>query len=97
MLVATGEKCIGCKLCVKDCPSGAITITKVAEKEFEIAIDQARCIYCAQCVDSCQRKVLRSSQEFELASLNRATLRVMVSAEPPAPGEECDDPAPAQS
>jgi formate hydrogenlyase subunit 6/NADH:ubiquinone oxidoreductase subunit I len=80
------EKCIGCKLCMKDCPSNAITITKVAEKQFEVTIDLDKCLYCAQCVDSCPRKVLQSSKEFELASLDRATLRVRVNTDvPPAP------------
>jgi formate hydrogenlyase subunit 6/NADH:ubiquinone oxidoreductase subunit I len=78
---STAAKCVGCKLCSKDCPSNAITITKVAEKQFEISIDLARCIYCAQCVDSCPRKVLVSSGKFELASLDRSTLKVCLTAE----------------
>jgi formate hydrogenlyase subunit 6/NADH:ubiquinone oxidoreductase subunit I len=71
------ERCIGCKMCVKDCPTKAIEIVKVGEKQFEAQIDLAKCIYCAQCVDSCpvKPKALESTNEFELASLSRDGLR----------------------
>lgn len=74
------EKCIGCRMCMKDCPSGAITIKKVGEKQFECELDLARCIYCAQCVDSCPKKALEATSEFELATLDRAKLKVTIRA-----------------
>jgi formate hydrogenlyase subunit 6/NADH:ubiquinone oxidoreductase subunit I len=73
------EKCIGCKMCVRDCPSNAIKINKVGDK-FECEIDLGKCIYCAQCVDSCPKKALESTGEFELASLDRAKLKVTMHA-----------------
>ena len=76
------QMCIGCKMCMRDCPSNAITITKTADGKFECAIDLAKCIYCAQCVDSCPKKALESSNEFELASLDREKLKVVFRAEP---------------
>lgn len=76
------EKCIGCKLCMRDCPSGAITIRKVGEKEFEADIDLGKCIYCAQCVDSCMKKALEATNEFELAVLERNKLKVTFRGEP---------------
>jgi formate hydrogenlyase subunit 6/NADH:ubiquinone oxidoreductase subunit I len=75
------EKCIGCKICMKDCPSDAIVITKIGEKKFQAEIDIARCIYCAQCVDSCPKKALESTPEFELAGLDHSKLKVVFSAE----------------
>ncbi len=84
-IVFHAEKCIGCKLCMKDCPANAITITKVGEKQFDCAIDLGKCIYCAQCVDSCMKKALEATKDFELASLDRANLKVTYHGEGPGP------------
>jgi len=69
--------CIGCKMCMRDCPSGAIEIRKVGEKQFEAEINLAKCIYCGQCVDSCLKKALGITAEFELAKLDPAQLKVI--------------------
>ena len=36
------DKCTGCRLCIRDCPSQAITITKVGDKKFEATLDLGR-------------------------------------------------------
>jgi formate hydrogenlyase subunit 6/NADH:ubiquinone oxidoreductase subunit I len=82
MLTFHPEKCIGCKICMKDCPANAITITKVADKQFEAEIRLDKCIYCAQCVDSCPKKALESTKEFELAQLSKTKLKVIYHAKP---------------
>jgi formate hydrogenlyase subunit 6/NADH:ubiquinone oxidoreductase subunit I len=69
------ERCIGCKLCMRDCPTDAIVIRKIADKVFEADIDLGRCICCAQCVDSCPKNALEATAEFELARLERQQLR----------------------
>ncbi len=71
-------KCIGCKICMRDCPSDAIEIIKVSEKVFKAEIYLDKCIYCAQCVDSCPKKALSTTTEFELAAFDRAKLKVEI-------------------
>lgn len=90
-IVFIADRCVGCKLCVKDCPSAAITINKVGNKRFEAVFDLDRCIYCAQCVDSCNKDALQASRDFELAALTKAPLHITYDAPPeppPAPAAE---------
>jgi len=74
------KNCIGCKLCMRDCPTGAITIKPAGEKKFEAEIDLGKCIYCGQCVDSCLKKALSVSKNFELAVLDDKKLKVTFDA-----------------
>jgi len=75
------SKCIGCKMCMRDCPANVITINKVGDKRFEAVFDLGRCIYCGQCVDSCLKKALTASAEFELAQVDKKKLKVVFHAE----------------
>jgi formate hydrogenlyase subunit 6/NADH:ubiquinone oxidoreductase subunit I len=70
------SKCIGCRLCMRDCPSNAIEIVKVGDKQFRAVVRLDKCIYCAQCVDSCNKDALSYTREFELASFKRDALQV---------------------
>jgi formate hydrogenlyase subunit 6/NADH:ubiquinone oxidoreductase subunit I len=78
------ERCVGCKLCQRDCPSNALTINKVGDKRYEAVFQLDKCIFCAQCVDSCNKDAMHSTLEYELATLDRSTLRVVFHA-PEAP------------
>ncbi len=73
-LVWDPEKCTGCQLCVKDCPSNAlefIVLDKVA-KRFVLRYYADRCTFCAQCVENCRfHCVGMSSEEWEMASTSK--------------------------
>ncbi len=76
-VVGNADKCIGCKLCVRDCPSDAIHIIKTGEKRFNIEMNLDRCIYCGQCVDSCNKDALALSGDFELAQLDHTKFKIV--------------------
>ncbi len=80
-------KCVGCRLCMKDCPTGALVIEKVADKQFKAVLELGKCIYCAQCVDSCLKKALKMTCNVELAQLDPAKLKVVSG------GDDKKDPA----
>ena len=45
--------CIGCGICEKNCPSGAIKV-----ENFNATIDQSKCTGCGICVEKCPKKVI---------------------------------------
>ena len=73
------EKCTGCGLCNKDCPSNAIeliTLDKKA-KRFVLRYHMDRCTYCAQCVQNCRFECMgMSPEQWELAALTKEPFTV---------------------
>ncbi|MFH1368484.1 MAG: 4Fe-4S binding protein [Elusimicrobiota bacterium] len=95
-IVFIADKCIGCMLCMKDCPANAIFINKVGDKMFDCEMHLDRCVYCAQCVDSCMKKALESTPEFELAQIDKRKFTVRYENKTPlqpAPSKEPEKPA----
>jgi len=76
------EKCIGCKLCMRDCPSNAINIIDLGDKKYEAEFALDKCIYCSQCVLSCLKGALETTNEFELAQLDNKKLKIRFNAKP---------------
>ena len=78
MIAYEASTCIGCSMCVRDCPTGAIVIEELGTKEFKATFEMDVCSFCAQCVSSCPKKSLSYTPEFELAVLSRAALKIEI-------------------
>ena len=72
------ENCIGCRICERICPTDAIHIEKIEEKRFKAIVRLDKCIFCGQCVDSCPKDALENTARFELASHDKASLKVEI-------------------
>ncbi|MFP3853826.1 MAG: 4Fe-4S binding protein [Anaerolineales bacterium] len=71
------ERCTGCGLCAKDCPSDAIKVVIVDRKakHYEFHYDMSLCLFCGQCAYSCRFDCLELDHEdWELAAFERRSL-----------------------
>ncbi len=73
------DLCVGCCLCVRVCPSKAITMeTSMDENNRKLIdehhIDISRCIFCGLCAEICPVEALINTDVYELATYDRSTL-----------------------
>ena len=62
------DKCVGCRLCLKVCPSNAFTFIEESKK---VIIHNDRCCFCSQCTEICPPKCLMMSDVYMISSYNR--------------------------
>ena len=67
--------CIGCGLCVRDCPAFALELERESREEFRLIHYHDRCAYCGQCQDVCRQGAIRLTNEYVPAAANRDALR----------------------
>lgn len=48
--------CVGCKICEKNCPTGAISVA-----DYVASIDYRKCNECGLCAEKCPRGIIKSS------------------------------------
>ena len=66
------DRCIGCGLCARDCPSRACVMVPGEEgrkKRPEFHMD--RCTFCAQCEETCPKDAIEMTQEYAMAHFKR--------------------------
>lgn len=52
------NKCVGCGICIRECPVDAISM-----KEEKVEIDMEKCIRCGKCHDICPQEAVRHDSE----------------------------------
>ena len=71
------QKCIGCSLCMIECPTKAITMEKIPEgyekpkknpKGMYPVINYLKCIFCYRCVTMCPTLAYVTTPEYRLAT-----------------------------
>ena len=70
------DKCTGCRLCIRVCPTKAI---EFIPEEKKVKIFVARCCFCAQCNDICPTGALSMTDEFLLSSYDKYADELVVT------------------
>jgi formate hydrogenlyase subunit 6/NADH:ubiquinone oxidoreductase subunit I len=78
------KKCIACKLCEVNCPTGAIVVDP--KKKYSV-VDRSRCILCGMCAEVCPVNVIWFSNEYENATGKKKALAKQLPGPNPRPGK----------
>ena len=65
------ENCVGCSLCVRDCPATALVLEKNSKNNFLLIHYQDQCTSCGQCEMSCKFNSIYLDNSYKEASADR--------------------------
>ncbi len=80
------RRCIGCSLCMIECPTNAIKMERIPEgysrpkknpKAVYPVINYLQCIFCYRCVSVCPTSAYVTTSEYRLASEGPTYSRVL--------------------
>ena len=79
------NKCRGCGLCARACPTKALTFSIEKGGRRVLRYFAGQCIFCGLCVDACRFGAISFTRDFELATDNLSDLEQIIIHEPPKP------------
>ncbi len=53
------EKCVGCRMCAKECAHGAISFGE----DRKATVDQSKCVGCGRCIHACRKEAIGQSAD----------------------------------
>ncbi|MHA1754839.1 MAG: 4Fe-4S binding protein [Candidatus Odinarchaeia archaeon] len=70
------NKCTGCGLCARDCPSEAIELKPTDETKTGRypTCHVGRCMFCAQCEEVCPTGAIKLSPNYELSDYKKKVI-----------------------
>ena len=73
--------CNGCGVCKMVCPQNCLEVKKMTDgngKEIldEFCLDLGKCIFCGNCVDTCEMNAINMSYKYQLAEYNKRNLKL---------------------